>query len=932
MSNTNSTSFQFILKKNHQEVVHVDSSVHDLLGYNSDEFIKLRIQFSSLIHFDDQNIKRELFSLASQNALNKINFRVRHANGKIVCLQANYKKQFDQSSNTLKLQLQLTDSKLLRKPLDDQILMTNFSAMMENTDDYIYFKDRNHVFTGASQTLVDLTPPSEYWKDLLGKTDYDVFPEVYADAYYRLEKQVFSGQIQVAHEVQEIVNTQGNRGWVDNRKYPIKDASGNIIGLFGIARDITENKLLEQALRESEEHFRTIFLEAPLGVAVIDSFTGHIYDANPAYALIVGRSIEELKTINWMEITHPDDVQEDLDNMASMNAGETTGFNIEKRYIQPDGTVSWINVTIAKMQVKDKNKPRHLCMTENITQRKAVENELKLAATVFQNTEQAITITDKNNLIIATNPAFSNVTGYSSTEVMGKDPKILQSGRHDNEFYDQMMKRINRTGRWQGELWNKKKNGTEFAESLSINSIYDDNGNLLQRVSLFSDITEKKRAIEKIWQQANFDPLTQLPNRNMFSDRLSQKIKLSQRTAKPLALLFLDLDHFKEVNDALGHYKGDQLLIEAAKRIRDCVRDSDTVSRLGGDEFTVILSELDDTLHIERIAQDIIETLNMPFTLGIEEAHVSASIGIALYPNDTNKIDTLIKYADQAMYLAKGNGRNQFSFFTKSIQVQARYRHQLMIDLHFALKEKQFELYYQPIINLQSDQIVKAEALLRWVHPTRGMVSPVEFIPLAEESGLIIDIGNWVFQQVTKQIKDWQQNQDFNIQISINKSSVQFRSITGYLDWIDHLNKLGIKRNSLVIEIIESLLIDNADTVQKQLLGFRDNGIQVAIDDFGTGYSALSYLNKLDINYLKIDRSFISNLALGSNELVLCEAIIVMAHKLGIKVIAEGIETEEQQQLLINAGCDFGQGFLFYKPVPSEDFEKLLVRNKSASL
>jgi len=619
-----------------------------------------------------------------------------------------------------------------------------------------------------------------------------------------------------------------------------------------------------------------------------------------------------------------------LDSISEEEKREIIDAWGEEKYIQKIDYLTILKITIIALFLIGIFLFWNRKLAKELVERRRIEARLKLASTVYESTTQAIMVTDKDNLIVAINPAFTDLTEYTLEEVKGKKPSILKSERTKQESYIQMWKSINATGKWQGEIWNKKKNGDEYAEQLIINTIFDDKEEVHHRVGLFTDITEKKLANEKIWKQANFDPLTRLPNRNMFGDRLSQEIKVSQRTSKPLALLFLDLDHFKEVNDALGHDQGDKLLIEAAKRIHDCVRDSDTVARLGGDEFTIILTELDDTLHVERISQDIIETLNMPFTLGVEEAYVSASIGIALYPNDTNKIDTLMKYADQAMYLAKENGRNQFSFFTASIQEQARYRHQLMIDLHFALKEKQFELYYQPIINLQSGQIVKAEALLRWIHPTRGMVSPVEFIPLAEESGLIVDIGNWVFQQATQQIKDWQ-NQGFDIQVSINKSPVQFRSINDHLDWIDHIKEQGIKENSLVIEVTESLLIDNAETIQKQLLGFRDNSIQVAIDDFGTGYSALSYLNKFDIDYLKIDRSFISNLALESNELILCEAIIVMAHKLGLQVIAEGIETEAQQQLLINAGCNFGQGFLFSKPIPVEDFEKLFVDNKSAS-
>jgi len=692
-----------------------------------------------------------------------------------------------------------------------------------------------------------------------------------------------------------------------------------------LKEEINQRKRIEKSLRQSKERFRTIFNEMPLGLASVNSITGEIQEVNLSYEKIVGRTQEELKSLDWMRITHPDDLQKDLDCMKLMNSGKTTGFNIKKRLIRPDHSVVWIDMTIASLQVEESSKPRHLCIMEDITKRKATDDQLKLAETVYQNTTQAIMVTDIDNHIVAVNPAFTNLTGYSLEDVVGKNPSILKSSRTKNECYQQMWESILDTGQWHGEIWNKKKNGDEYAEQLIINTVFNDAQELYQRVGIFSDITEKKLAEEKIWKQANFDPLTKLPNRNMFGDRLRQDIKVAHRKMKPLALLFLDLDHFKEVNDALGHDKGDLLLIEASKRIYDCVRESDTVSRLGGDEFTIILAELDDSLHVERIAQDIITALIMPFTLGMDEAYVSASIGIALYPNDTNDIDTLIKYADQAMYLAKDCGRNQFSFFTQSMQVAAQYRHQLTIDLHFALKEKQFELYYQPIINLQSGKIVKVEALIRWDHPTRGMVSPVEFIPLAEESGLISEIGNWVFHQAVDQLKAWQHDGKFDFQISINKSPIQFRSAFDCLDWVEYLNEQGIKGNKLVVEITESLLINNTDAVKNQLLGFRDNGIQVAIDDFGTGYSALSYLNKFDIDYLKIDRSFVSNLTVGSNELVLCEAIIVMAHKLGLEVIAEGIETGEQQQLLIDAGCDYGQGYLFSKPLPIEAFNNILI-------
>jgi diguanylate cyclase (GGDEF)-like protein len=444
-------------------------------------------------------------------------------------------------------------------------------------------------------------------------------------------------------------------------------------------------------------------------------------------------------------------------------------------------------------------------------------------------------------------------------------------------------------------------------------------------VALFSDITEKKKSEELIWRQANFDTLTGLPNRDMFRDRLEQEMKKSDRESAPLALLLIDLDQFKEVNDTLGHAVGDMLLIEASRRIRACVRESDTVARLGGDEFTIVISEISDHTHVEDVAQKIINRLAEPFRLGSDVAYVSASIGITLYPDDATNINALMKNADQAMYVAKGKGRNRFSYFTQSLQEDALVRLHLINDLRSALDAGQFRLHFQPIVELSSGQIHKAEALVRWQHPVRGLVYPAEFIPLAESTGLIHDIGNWVFKEAARLASRWSKLCQGNCQMSVNMSPVQFQQTGQFCQgWVDYLGGLEISGSNIVIEITEGLLLNAEAGVTDNLLKFRDAGIQVAIDDFGTGYSSLSYIKRFDIDYLKIDRSFVNNLETDPDNMALSEAIIVMAHKLGIKVIAEGVETEAQRAMLAAAGCDYAQGYLFSKPVPPEQFERLL--------
>lgn len=438
-------------------------------------------------------------------------------------------------------------------------------------------------------------------------------------------------------------------------------------------------------------------------------------------------------------------------------------------------------------------------------------------------------------------------------------------------------------------------------------------------------LTERKQAEEKMTSLAYYDTLTGLPNRTLFYDRLAQAIKQAHRADLKMALLFIDLDKFKEVNDTLGHNMGDILLKEAARRISDCVREADTVARLGGDEFIIILPELVDTRSIERVAECILQKLAGPFPLGSEMAYVSASMGITLYPDDATTIDDLLKQADQAMYVAKNAGGSRHSYFTPALQTEAQSRLHLLNDLRGALAGGQFRLDYQPIVELNTGRINKAEALIRWQHPKRGLIGPEQFITLAEESGLIVEIGDWVFKQAAQQVKHWRTSYNTDFQISVNKSPTQFRqSGHTYQSWLGYLRELGLPGQSITIEITEGLLLDAATDVTDKLLAFRDAGMQVAIDDFGTGYSSLSYLKKFDIDYLKIDQSFVQNLATDSDDMVLSEAIIVMAHKLGLKVVAEGVETEAQRKLLADAGCDYAQGYLFSRPLPARELEALL--------
>lgn len=514
--------------------------------------------------------------------------------------------------------------------------------------------------------------------------------------------------------------------------------------------------------------------------------------------------------------------------------------------------------------------------------------------------------------------------GYDESEVGSRlqDWAAITHPKDRERVYEEMMTCLKGQSRFLAcEYRVRCKDGTwKWVMARGAVIARNDSGLATRMVGTTVDISSEQETLRR----ANFDALTGLPNRSLFRDRLEYEVLNSRRSGKLLALMFIDLDRFKEVNDLLGHDAGDDLLKQTAARIRSCVRESDTVARLGGDEFTVILTDLDGRSHVEHIAEKILAALGRPYLLGQEEIHVSGSIGITLHPGDAHEPERLVRNADQAMYVAKNAGRNQFSFFTRSMQEQAWQRLKLIGELRNALPQRQLSLYFQPVVELRTGKVAKAEALLRWIHPSRGLVCPNQFIYLAEETGLINEIGNWVFMQAAVWAKRWSKMRNGVFQVSINKSPVQFLANAKTLDWGAYLSSLDLGWNSMSVEITEGLLLNASEATAEKLFSLRDAGVQVAIDDFGTGYSSMAYLKKFDVDYLKVDQSFIRDTTRESTSRTIAETIIVMAHKLGLQVIAEGVETEEQRQWLLEAGCDYAQGFLFSQPLPPEQFELLL--------
>lgn len=559
----------------------------------------------------------------------------------------------------------------------------------------------------------------------------------------------------------------------------------------------------------------------------------------------------------------------------------------------------------------------------------ALERSEERFRRIVHSAEEGIWEVDANARTSFVNPKMAAMLGYTIEEML-EQPLVAFMDDEGRAILEHNIGRRQQGIAERHEFKFRRKDGREMWATLATNPIFDKSGVYLGALALVADITESRVSAELVWQQANFDQLTALPNRHMFHDRLAQEMKKAKREALLLALLFIDLDNFKQVNDKLGHQQGDALLVEASARVTFCIRASDTLARLGGDEFVVILPGLDHAASADRVAQNILSTLSQPFRLEGDNSVVSASIGIAFYPSDASDSAELLRHADHAMYAAKAAGRNRYHYFTPDMQLAAQRRQRLSADLRHALAQGQFELYYQPIVNLNTGMIERAEALLRWRHPERGLLHPHDFMPYAESSGLIVEIGDWVFRRAAEQVQAWQQELGRPFQVSINQSPAQFRGNTAD-GWMAHVENLQLAPRSIVIDVTEGVLLDGATEVLERLRSYRAMGLQVALDDFGTGYGSLAHLKKYDIDFIKIDRSLVQDMVGDSGDLALCEALIVMAHKLGLKVVAEGVETPAQQALLVAAGCDYAQGYVFAHAVQASKFVAM-ARNGLARL
>lgn len=555
----------------------------------------------------------------------------------------------------------------------------------------------------------------------------------------------------------------------------------------------------------------------------------------------------------------------------------------------------------------------------NLLERKYSERQLRLAAHVFRHSSEAIMINDKANCIVEVNRAFTELTGYSLDEVKGKSPKLLSAGQTPAEVYREMWQSITGKGSWQGELLDRTKAGRVYPKWLSISVVRNAYGDIDFYIGSFTDISERKAAEQHIRHLATHDPLTDLLNRFGLQNRMEQAIATAKRSKHMVAALLLDMDRFKQINDTLGHVAGDALLIEVARRLHDNVRDSDIVARLGGDEFVVVLTHVESPTGAVRVGEKILESLSQTYRFGNNEMHSTPSIGLALFPDDGQDCEILMKHADTAMYEAKGLGRNNIQCFTEGMAQAVDARLKMEHDLRRALEAGEFELYYQPKLDARQGNLVGFEALIRWHHPQDGLVSPANFIPIAEEAGLILPLGAWVLDEACRQLRVWRDQGYAELAMAVNLSAHQLRSPTLLVDLVLILRKHELTFADLEIEVTESVAMHNPEASIGLLQALRIMGIRLAIDDFGTGYSSLSYLKLLPIHTLKLDQSFVKDIETDPSDASICIATINLAHNLNIKVVAEGVENEAQRKFLTENGCDILQGYLFSKPLPAAE-------------
>lgn len=701
-------------------------------------------------------------------------------------------------------------------------------------------------------------------------------------------------------------------------------------GFVTIYADITARRQSERELNHLHERFSLALKTIGLGIFDWNAKSNTVL-ADQRVFEIFGVSSEGRngRFSDWIDYVHPEDRERAISETIASLRSKATDVKLAWRIVRPDGRIRHLEVHNHIVRDEKGWALRLIGADFDVTERKETEERLLLTEIVFDHSPVAIMISDADNRIISVNQSFVRITGYSKSEVLGRDPKLLSSELHDAAFFSRMWASLESSDFWEGEIWDRRKSGEIYPKWMTVNVVRDrEEPSRIHYVSIFSDITERKQAEEHIHHLAHHDPLTSLPNRMALEARLEQSLAEADRNQRSVAVMFLDLDRFKTINDSLGHHVGDLLLIEVARRLRHTVRSSDTVARLGGDEFVVVLPALDVPGLAASVAGSILEALGQPYLIGEHTVHCTPSIGVSIYPQDGGDVDAVMKYADTAMYHAKELGRNSFQFFSAEMNQTAMKRLEVEQQLRDALKSDQFVLHYQPRFD-RNGGITGIEALIRWNRPGYGLQLPGDFIAIAEESDLIIRLGDWVLTTATRQLRAWLDAGRSPPPVAVNLSVRQLRLTDLPMKIANAVDAAALPTHLLEFELTESMAMENPERAAKLLGELRGMGSRLAIDDFGTGHSSLSYLKSLPFDYLKIDRSFVAGIAHDLSDFAIVRGTIALAHSLGLSVVAEGVETLEQHTLLKSVGCDEFQGFYLSRPLPLNELEAFLKNNSS---
>ena len=793
-------------------------------------------------------------------------------------------------------------------------------SVVDNIPNMVFVKDANELkFVRVNKAGEALTGLSR--EELYGKCDYDLFPQNEADFFIAKDRETLAAGRMLNVPEEEIVTRSLGKRYLHTKKIPILDEHGKPEYLLGISEDITEQKLAREKLYESEELFRTITENAGDLIAMLDTNGRRIYN-NPAYRQVFGDHLAKANLDSFAEI-HPED-RERIMAIFDRTVATGVGERAEYRFLLPGGEIRYIESEGSVIRDANEKISKVVVVSRDITERRAADEKLRLAARVFENSGEGIIVTDAASNILMVNRAFTTATRYAADEVIGKNPRILSSGEQEPQFYHNMWKSVNETGEWHGEVLNRRKTGEIYTQWLTLAAVYNHAGVVTNYVGTFIDLTARKQTEERLHFLAFYDALTELPNRVLLVDRLDRALMQAKHTGDRVAVMFLDVDRFSVVNETLGHTCGDLLLKEVSKRLRDCVRPHDSVARVGGDEFTIVVSGAGHPDEVNKIAQDILLAMARPFLLQTNEVFVSASIGISLFPDDGDSSAVLLKNADSAMHRAVELGGNNFRFYTLDMNAKSYERMLLGIDLRHAIERGELQVHYQPLVDIGSGKIVGAEALLRWWRQDFGMVPPAAFVPLLEETGLIIPVSEWVLKTACIQCKCWLESGFPDMFVAVNFSAQQFERPGVVADVGRLIAEAGLDPHHLEIELTEGILMSHAEETIKALRGLKASGIKLSVDDFGTGYSSLSYLKRFPLDTLKIDRSFVSDLPDEPDAVAIVNAIVAMGHSLNLKIIAEGVENREQIDFLREIGCEMMQGYYLGRALQQDDFLRLL--------